>query len=253
MPHTLIASNPTFQRKVEGNYYRLNVAEFFSDTVQGEGISAGVPSTFLRLQGCTLDCIWCDTQEVWRYGNPYSLGELLNMAEDIELHKRWKDGQHLILTGGSPLKQQGPLCEFLKLIERRHGFIPYVEVENECVLRITPEFAELVSQWNNSPKLENSGMKKRARLKPEILAHTSKMTNAWFKFVVASEQDWNEIQNDFLNTNLIRKDQIILMPCGEDQKALSATRELAADLAVKHGVRMTDRLHVTIWNKKTGV
>jgi len=43
------------------------------------------------------------------------------------------------------------------------------------------------------------------------------------------------------------------MPEGQTQEELSKTRELTADLAIKKGVRFTDRLHVTIWNKKTGV
>lgn len=254
MPHTLIASNPPDPRliAIPGSGV-LNVAEFFSDTVQGEGISAGVPSTFLRLQGCTLNCIWCDTQEVWRYGNPYLWRELLDMIDSIALDERFAHGQHLILTGGSPLKQQVPLIGFIKAFQKRFDFKPFIEVENEAVLRIESEFCELVDQWNNSPKLANSGMKRRVRYKPEIISHTSKMQNSWFKFVVSEESDWQEIQEDFLDTNLISRNQVILMPCGEDQKALSGTRELAAEMAVKHNVRFTDRLHVTIWNKKTGV
>lgn len=254
MPHTLIASNPTDPRFIAApGAGVLKVAEFFSDTVQGEGVSAGVPSTFLRLQGCTLKCVWCDTLEVWRYGNPYLWSELLDMIDSIDLARRFAYGQHLILTGGSPLKQQVGLIGFIKAFQKRFGFKPFIEVENECVLRIEPEFCELVDQWNNSPKLSNSGMKSRVRYKPQVLAHTAKAKNSWFKFVVSEESDWEEIQIDFLDTNLISRSQVILMPCGEDQKALSGTRELAAEMAVKHNVRFTDRLHVTIWNKKTGV
>ena len=39
----------------------------------------------------------------------------------------------------------------------------------------------------------------------------------------------------------------------ERKDELSKTRELAANIAIREGVRFTDRLHVTIWNKKTGV
>lgn len=256
MPHTLIASNPTEQRiliKGRSILNSLNVAEFFSDTVQGEGVTSGVPSTFLRLQGCTLNCVWCDTAEVWRYGNPYYFDELFDLIESTGLHTRFKLGQHLILTGGSPLKQQNALVGFLEAFDRRFGFYPYTEVENEAVLMPSSDLVTLVSQWNNSPKLANSNMKLRARFKPDILRYMSSLPNSWFKFVVNEEQDWVEIDNLFLKEGIIKREQIVLMPCGEDQKALSATRELAADLAVKHGVRMTDRLHVTIWNKKTGV
>lgn len=254
MPHTLIASNPTDPRFIAApGAGVLKVAEFFSDTVQGEGVSAGVPSTFLRLQGCTLDCVWCDSNEVWRYGNPYTFNNLLDLIESVSLHERFKLGQRLILTGGSPLKQQYALIGFLEAFQKRFGYLPFVEVENEAVLMPSKDLTRLVSQWNNSPKLANSNMKLRARFKPDILHYMSSLPNSWFKFVVSEESDWDEIESTFLKVGIIRREQVILMPCGEDQKALSGTRELAAEMAVKHNVRFTDRLHVTIWNKKTGV
>ena len=49
MPHTLIQQNPNFTKKVEGEN-KLAIAEMFCDTLQGEGVSTGVPSTFIRLQ-----------------------------------------------------------------------------------------------------------------------------------------------------------------------------------------------------------
>ena len=67
------------------------------------------------------------------------------------------------------------------------------------------------------------------------------------------EDEWNEIERDFIETDFFKKDQIIIMPCGENQKELEVTRPIAAEMAIKHGVRFCDRLHVTIWDKKTGV
>ena len=81
----------------------------------------------------------------------------------------------------------------------------------------------------------------------------SKLDNSWFKFVVSCEEDWQEIQAEFIDTNLISKSQIILMPEGQTREELEKTREMAVNMAVDHGVRFSDRLHVTVWNKKTGV
>jgi len=252
MPITLIQQKPTFTKKVEGED-KLAIAEMFSDTIQGEGPHAGVISTFVRLQGCTLKCVWCDTLDVWPEGNEYSFGEIFEMFESIGLIDRFKKGQHLILTGGSPLKQEKACVAFLKVFIDRYGFKPYVEVENEAVLMPSPEFVSLVDWWNNSPKLQNSGMKYKARIKPLTLSYMGSLPNSVFKFVIASESDWDEIQETFINTNFITLDKIVLMPEGQTQEELSKTRELTADLAIKKGVRFTDRLHVTIWNKKTGV
>ena len=65
------------------------------------------------------------------------------------------------------------------------------------------------------------------------------------------KSDWNEIEKDFLPH--ISLTQVILMPEGQTQEELNQKREFVADLAISKGVRFSDRLHVTIWNKKTGV
>ncbi len=252
MPITLIHQFPKFVKRVEGEN-KLKVAELFSGTIQGEGISTGIPSTFLRLKDCSLQCVWCDTLEVWKQGNEYSFNELFSLLEEYGVIQKFRQGQRLILTGGSPLLQQKELARFIYEFDNRYSFTPYIEVENECMIEPTFELITLVDQWNNSPKLSNSGMKEKVRYKPELLRKMSQLPNSWFKFVVDCKEDWEEINEFFLLPELIKKEQIILMPCGQTQDDLSKTRELVADLAVEKNVRFSDRLHITIFNKKVGV
>lgn len=90
MPLEMIKGNPDFIRDFDdlnGEPF-LEVAEFFADTIQGENF-VGYPSTFLRLQHCTQNCVWCDTQEVWRYGNPYTYNELFSMMEEADLIRKY--------------------------------------------------------------------------------------------------------------------------------------------------------------------
>lgn len=249
MPITLIEQLPTFNKKVEGDN-KIAISEMFVDTIQGEGINAGAPATFIRMQGCTLACTWCDTLDVWPHGNEYTFNEVLDLLAPYS-HKYKNGNQHIILTGGSPLKQQDQLAEFFNLFAHRFGFKPYVEVENEVVLRPAPWFYRWISCWNNSPKLSNSGMKRRLRVKPEILKYMSNFPNSWFKFVVDCEEDWQEIIDDFLPH--INKEQIILMPQGQTQEELTKVREAVVDMAIRYQVRYMDRLHVVLWNRKTGV
>jgi organic radical activating enzyme len=250
MPITLIEQLPTFEKKVEG-YKKLSISELFCDTLQGEGINTGMTATFIRVEGCTLDCVWCDTQEVWRYGNEYSFDEIFILFESVGLIERLRNGQSFVLTGGSPLKQQFQLVEFIKEFIQKYGFKPYIQIENEAVLMASPEMDEFVDCWNNSPKLSNSGMKERVRLKPNIIQHLSTRDNSWFKFVITSEKDWEEIERDYLPH--IKKSQIILMPEGVTQDELNRNRGFVADMAIKNEVRYCDRLHVVLWNRKTGV
>ena len=192
----------------------------------------------------------CDTLDVWSQGNEYSFTEIFEMFENANLIEKFKYGQHLVLTGGSPLKQEERLINFLWLFEEKYGFLPYIEIENEAVLE-PKGIIEYIDQWNNSPKLSNSGMKEKVRVKPKVLERLNSIFNSWFKFVISKKEDWDEIEKNYLP--YISKDSIILMPEGQTQEELQKTRAIVADLAIENGVRFTDRLHVTIWNKKTGV
>lgn len=255
MSKQIIASDPSFKRDVNCDpQFSLKISEFFMDAIQGEGISIGAPAAFLRLQGCTLNCIFCDSKSVWKFGNPYSFGELFDMMEKSGLIERLKNGTHLVLTGGSVLKQEKQIEQFLYAFMIKYKFKPFIEIENECTLMpSTNMVGDLIDQWNNSPKLENSQNKKTVRYKPEILKALSGLSNSWFKFVVTDEASWEEIELDFLEPGLIRREQIILMPEGESRKALEKTRMLTAEIAIREGVRFSDREHVILYDLKTGV
>lgn len=254
MIRQIIKSNPKFKRLTTGSKSEiLNISECFADTVQGEGINTGCPATFMRFQFCTLNCVWCDSKEVWRFGNKYLINEVLDLFEENGLIERFKEGQHLIFTGGSPLKQQENLYKLIERFKERFGFLPHIEIENECTLLPTPNIVGVIDTWNNSPKLENSGMKKELRYKPDVLRILSCFKNSWFKFVVTSYKDWQEIEEDFLNPGLIKKEQVILMPEGIQRLQLQDKYDFVVKLANKKGVRMTDRLQVTIWDMVTGV
>ena len=168
--------------------------------------------------------------------------------EEVDLINKFKSGQMLVLTGGSPLHQQGKLLDFLSEFRNRYGFVPRLEIENECTLMPEPPFVELIDQWNNSPKLANSAMRRSIRHKPVIIEYLSGLKNSWFKFVIEAEEDWEQIQMDFLNTGLICRDQILLMPLAGDLEELQGREELVRKLAAKFKVGYSSReqlvLHV---------
>lgn len=63
-------------------------------TVQGEGLLAGTPATFIRLQGCTVGCPWCDTKYTWMKGGTVMTG--LEAVNGIEIRPL------VVVTGGEP-------------------------------------------------------------------------------------------------------------------------------------------------------
>lgn len=249
---SIISGNPTFTKTVPEGVPFINVAEFFYDTIQGENF-VGWPATFLRLQGCLLACSWCDSKEVWRYGNPYTFEELFELMDKTDIVQKLELGQHLVITGGSPMKQEAGVIGFLEAFQEKYGFLPYVEIENESVRKPSQELTKLVSCWNNSPKLSHSGNADSHRYKPEVLRFLSGLENSWFKFVVSTEKDWEEIKRDFIDPGYILRDQIVLMPLGATRDELFENREYVAEIAVRETVRYSTREHVVLWDKKTGV
>lgn len=73
---------------------RLYPVNNIFESIQGEGIWTGIPATFVRLQGCNLRCLWCDTKETWSDEDNYMTSE--EILSKIHL-------KHVIITGGEPL------------------------------------------------------------------------------------------------------------------------------------------------------
>ena len=77
----------------------LNVNEIFY-SIQGEGTRAGRPCVFVRLTGCPLRCVWCDTAYAFHEGERRGLDEIVSEASR-------HPARLLCLTGGEPLVQPG--------------------------------------------------------------------------------------------------------------------------------------------------
>jgi len=73
----------------------LRVTEIFH-SIQGESTWAGLPCTFVRLTGCPLRCVWCDTEYSFFGGERLTLDRIVERVEGI--------GTKLVeITGGEPL------------------------------------------------------------------------------------------------------------------------------------------------------
>jgi len=241
--------------------YQLPLSESFY-SIQGEGITTGYPSVFLRLAGCNLMCggqgtqfdkqlhngaTWrCDTIEVWMTAQLKSFEDTL----DEESKEALRNGAHLIITGGEPLMNEGKLKHYIKWVRQTFNPNCYVEIETNGTITPSTEFQELISQWNCSPKLSNSGNDYQVRYKRDTLKVLNTL-NTQFKFVLSVAEDYNEIMEYF--RDICDHDKIWLMPSGENQTLLNESKQIVAELAKKHYHKFTNRLHIEIWNRKTGV
>ena len=222
--------------------------QFYS--LQGEGQTMGVPSIFIRLAGCNLLCKsdhWvCDSIEVWKKGIKTEFQDVL----DQDMIKRLEEGTHLIFTGGEPMLHQTAILNFLKWFKKKYHFKPIVEIETNGTRIIDHDLFKLIDFINCSPKLENSGEPIFRRFNEQSLTQISNHIKSIFKFVISHENDIDEIIKDF---NCIDLNKVVLMPAGEDQDQLNETRMMVVNKCLEMGWKYCDRLHIIIWNKKTGV
>ena len=95
----------------------LRVTEIFH-SIQGESTWAGLPCTFVRLTGCPLRCVWCDTEYAFHGGETLALDDIMETVRGI--------GTPLVeITGGEPLAQKGAFHLAERLLEA--GFTVLVE------------------------------------------------------------------------------------------------------------------------------
>ncbi|MCZ4304704.1 7-carboxy-7-deazaguanine synthase QueE [Zoogloeaceae bacterium G21618-S1] len=104
---------------------RLRVTEIFA-SVQGEASRAGLPTVFVRLTGCPLRCVWCDTEYAFNGGQTRDLSTILNEIASHGLH-------HICVTGGEPLAQKGCLDLLTALCDTGYD----VSLETSGALDIT--------------------------------------------------------------------------------------------------------------------
>ncbi|MGH9689335.1 MAG: 7-carboxy-7-deazaguanine synthase QueE, partial [Candidatus Acidiferrales bacterium] len=103
------------------------ITEIFK-SIQGEGTRAGLPCIFVRLTGCNLRCVWCDTEYAFHGGRPFTLDEV--MAQVRSLAGEGECRLPLVeITGGEPLLQKDTPALAEKLLG--NGYTVMIETSGE--------------------------------------------------------------------------------------------------------------------------
>ena len=200
----------------------LRVNEIFY-SLQGEGVFAGTPTTFLRLQGCNLRCDFCDTPAALNKtgGTDMTIDAILE-----EMARRLTKTNHLCVTGGEPMLQQD---ELVKMLSKMYT---HTVITVETNGSIKP-----IDYWRNlgtvifmiSPKDLS---------KPPIQYPQA----AFYKFVFDDNLD--EIV-DYIETYHISATQVFLMP--KTTFRARADKRMARrcmGACLKTGLRFSPRIHI---------
>lgn len=233
----------------------LRIAEIFS-SIQGEGIRAGTPSTFVRVSGCNLRCGWCDTQYAsWRPEGPtLSADEIIEQVSMLEI-------EHVVLTGGEPMLFD-PIVELTTLLNES-GHTITIETAGTVYRELSCDLMSI------SPKLSNSspgeaagpGWNKRheeTRLSPNVLRRLTKRYSYQLKFVVDPDipdfeaNQIGEIDAILDQVGPVRSDRIILMAEGTDSETLHRRERMLVETCMNKGWRLTPRLHIDLFGNERG-
>lgn len=266
-------------------------SDFYS--VQGEGISSGIPSYFIRLSHCNLRCgmsqafinnlrkqgpdaledgeifvgdlheqglaTWtCDSTSQWAIrGESRNFQYLIDQWKEQGIYQDILDGTiHLIWTGGEPTipKQQEAIVNFFQYWYGLDNNINvYNEIETNGTKYIEPELFVLLNQINCSPKLSNAGMPKSMTIKPDAIRRIMEHHNYQFKFVVSTEGDIQEVFTDFIEPFGIPLKNVVCMPGLDDQEDFHERTEFVLEMAKKYKFRGLTRLHISAWDKTLNV
>ena len=218
-------------------------------SIQGEGVSAGRPSTFVRLSLCNLACTWCDTKYTWDWAH-YDPGVEIMHTTNAEVIRRVTSlrVENVVITGGEPLMQQDALADIVKELTRAGHRI---EVETNGTFQPRRSLRRHIAQWNVSPKLANSGNAAWRRLVDAPLRWFAQSGNAWFKFVIDVPADLEEVE-DLVNGYDVARTRVILMPQGTSVAALDKRSAWLADACARRGYRFSTRIHILLWGDERG-
>jgi 7-carboxy-7-deazaguanine synthase len=209
----------------------LRVTEIFK-SIQGESTRAGLPCAFVRLTGCSLRCVWCDTAYAFYGGGEMTVDEAASRALDF--------GTDLVeVTGGEPLEQDAvyPLMDRLLAA----GRTVLLETGGHVPLdRVDPRVVKIVDV-----KAPGSGMA-HANLPGnlELLGERDEV-----KFVLASRADFDWALDFVARRDLDRRHAVTFSPAWNDVPA--------ADLAAwvrdsGRPIRLGLQLHKILWGDVPG-
>ncbi len=206
----------------------LRITEIFL-SIQGESSHAGRPCSFVRLTGCPMRCVWCDSEYTFTGGERISFEDIFAKLDTF--------GCKLIeVTGGEPLAQKNVFPFITELCDRGYevlietgGFVSTESVDERAKVILDvkcPTSGE--AERNHWPNLE--------RLQPD---------KDEVKFVVADMADWEFSKKIISDYDLIGRTKEVLISPVHGIDNLAEIAEAVSGSGLK--VRLNLQLHKYIW------
>ncbi len=211
---------------------KLKIHEIFY-SLQGESSRVGLPTVFVRLTGCPMRCVYCDTAYAFSGGSNIEITDILTKVAEFGT-------AYVTVTGGEPLAQKDchvllkALCDAGYSVSLETGGaidISPVDKRVSVILDIkTPDSGELKNNlWGNLDYIKNSD---------EI------------KFVLCSRADYEWAKTILIQYNLASQCTVLFSPVYSQVNPTDLAEWVLTD---KLPVRMQLQMHKILWGEKPGV
>ena len=208
------------------------------ETIQGEGAYTGIPSIFVRLQGCPVGCPWCDTKHTWEIKADLSVSPEDVIAKSSESETYFVSNEaslmtlfeqqgyvakHVVITGGEPcMYDLRPLTNIL----HQNGYTTQIETSGTFEVLCDERTYVTVS-----PKINMKGGF-------DVLTSALERANE-IKHPIAMQKHIDELDALLAKVSSLEGKQVCLQPISQQKRAT----ELAVRTCITRNWRLSLQTH----------
>lgn len=209
----------------------LRITEVFY-SLQGESNTVGLPTVFIRLTGCPLRCVYCDTEYAFTGGNKIAIDDILTQVDSYGT-------PYVTVTGGEPLAQPGCLELMARLLDK--GYTVSLETSGALdISKVDPRVIKVMDL-----KTPSSG-----ELGRNLYRNIGFLDRKdQIKFVIGNDEDYAWSKAALNEYALSERCQILFSPVMGQQDPTDLAEKILAD---RLPVRFQIQLHKLLWADARG-